>query len=68
MKHLGDIQFGRQVTEDWVLNTNYVLKMRARKFVAAWNEEWLYPERRLKDLRWNHLGGKLGAAPCLIII
>jgi hypothetical protein len=55
MKHLGDIQFGRQLEEDEVLRINYILKRRATRYIAAAEEEWLYPERRISATDWRTL-------------
>jgi hypothetical protein len=55
IKHLGDIQFGRELEEDDVLRINYVLKRRATRFIAAANEEWLYPERSVSTTDWPKL-------------
>ena len=55
MKHLGTIQFGRELEEDEVLRINYILKKRATRYVAAAEEEWLYPERRVSTTEWANL-------------
>jgi hypothetical protein len=39
---------GRQLTSEEVIAINLILKSRARKYVAAANPEWLFPERRLQ--------------------
>lgn len=38
-----------------VLAINYILKARATKYLAAVNEEWLYPERHISE-PWNTVG------------
>jgi hypothetical protein len=38
-----------------VLRTNYILKRRATRYVAAAEEEWLYPERRVSTTDWPQL-------------
>jgi hypothetical protein len=55
MKHLGDIQFGREIEEDEVLRVNYILKKRAVRYIAAAEEEWLYPERHASTTDWGKL-------------
>jgi hypothetical protein len=55
MKHLGHIQFGRELVEDEVLRINLILKQRATRYVAAVEEEWLYPERRASTTLWSKL-------------
>jgi len=47
VKSILDIQFGRELEEDEVLRINLILKKRAARYVAAAEEEWLYPERRV---------------------
>jgi len=47
VKSILDIQFGRELEEDEVLRVNLILKKRAARYVAAAQEEWLYPERRV---------------------
>jgi hypothetical protein len=55
MKHLGDIQYGRELEEDEVLRINYILKKRATRYVAAVDREWLHPERRVSTTEWGTL-------------
>lgn len=55
LKHIGEIQFGRELEEDEVLRINYILKRRATRYIAAANEEWLYPERRVSTTDWKKL-------------
>ncbi|GFO67796.1 hypothetical protein GMLC_13750 [Geomonas limicola] len=51
------IQVGRQLAEQEVIEINYVLKKRAWRYIAAADKEWLYPERRLRTQHWDRLGG-----------
>jgi len=55
MKYLLDIQFGRELEEDEVLRINFILKKRATRYIAAAQEQWLYPERRASTTRWPKL-------------
>lgn len=55
MKHMGDIQFGRELDEEDVLRINHILKTRATRYVAAVEQEWLYPERVLRSTDWRSL-------------
>lgn len=48
-----DIIREREIKEDQVLAINYILKTRANKYIAAANEDWLYPERYLKKKDWG---------------
>jgi hypothetical protein len=65
----------RKLTAEEVARINFVLKKRARRFVAAGREEWLYPERTVqadwRDLRDTlrppddelyHFGGEMYAS------
>lgn len=55
MKYALDTQFGRELEEEEVLRINFILKKRAARFIAAAEEEWLYPERHATERRWSHL-------------
>jgi len=55
MMHLGHIQFGRELEEDEVLRINFILKRRATRYIAAAEEEWLYPERYASTTAWDLL-------------
>jgi len=46
---------GRHLAEDEVEAINHILKARARKYVAASDPAWLYPERRCR-LPWRDIG------------
>jgi len=35
------------------LQINYILKSRASKYIAAANEDWLFPEKSLKKSDWG---------------
>lgn len=59
----GNVQTGRQIGEEDVLAINYIMKVRARRYIAAGREEWLYPEQRLKRKMWDRLGGKFFLMP-----
>ena len=52
-----DIQTERLLSEDEVLQINYITKRRAYRYIAAAEEEWLYPERRVSTDHWRKLGG-----------
>lgn len=55
---LRKIQTGRQIDEDYVRAINYVIKSRAKRYIAAGDRDWLYPEKHLRMKMWNKLGGK----------
>lgn len=50
-----DIIRERELNSQQVLSINYIMKMRAYKYIAAAKEEWLFPERHLKKLDWGSL-------------
>jgi hypothetical protein len=52
-----EIQTGRTLTEDEVLQINYITKRRAYRYIAAAESEWLYPEQRVSTDHWKKLGG-----------
>lgn len=58
MFDLRKIQTGRQVSETDVLAINYILKNRAKRYIASHRKEWLYPERDMDITMWNKLGSK----------
>ncbi|AUW43959.1 DUF4238 domain-containing protein [Rhizobium leguminosarum] len=51
-----DIQLQRQLSEAEVLQINYITKKRAYRYIAAAEEEWLYPERHIKSDHWRKFG------------
>lgn len=51
------IHTDRQLSEQEVLEINWVTKQRAYRYIAAADKDWLYPERRLKNPHWRKLGG-----------
>ncbi|QHO78206.1 hypothetical protein ACH79_42125 [Bradyrhizobium sp. CCBAU 051011] len=48
----------RRFSSEEVTQVNYLLKARARRFVAAGRKEWLYPERRI-SASWSELRATL---------
>lgn len=63
IKFLGNILTGRQLNEGEIRAVNYVIMKRAKKFIAASNEEWLYPEHNVKTKVWSALGGEFFLRP-----
>lgn len=55
IKHLGHIQYGRELGELEVLRINYILKRRATRYVAAVERDWLYPEAHFAVPHWSKL-------------
>lgn len=51
-----DIQFDRFLSEEEVVQINYVIKSRALRYVAAAEREWLFPEKYLTCDQWRKLG------------
>lgn len=56
MFNILDIQHERYLTEEEVLEINYITKKRAFRYIAAAEREWLYPERHLRSTNWRKLG------------
>lgn len=55
MFDLRAVQTGRQLEEDEVLRINYILKKRAHRYIAAGEQEWLYPEEFASATHWSRL-------------
>lgn len=51
-----DIQHERYLTEEEVIEINYITKRRAFRYVAAAEKDWLYPECHLRSTNWRKLG------------
>lgn len=58
-----DIQTHRDLTDQEVLGINYITKKRAFRYIAAAEEEWLYPEKYLGEQHWRKLGDGLLLMP-----
>ncbi len=50
------IQVDRMLTEDEVLQINYITKRRAYRHIAAAERDWLFPEKRVSTDHWKKLG------------
>lgn len=53
--YAGNVQFGRDLSEDEVTRINLILKTKATRFIAAGRREWLYPEAAVKQTGWATL-------------
>ncbi|MFZ1301157.1 MAG: DUF4238 domain-containing protein [Candidatus Microsaccharimonas sp.] len=51
-----DIQIDRHLSEEEVRQINFILKSKAQKYIAAYKEDWLYPEKYIKDSDWPSFG------------
>jgi hypothetical protein len=60
---LTSIQVGRSIDEKTVIAINYIVKKRASRYIAAAYEDWLYPERRMKETLWSKLGDEFFLMP-----
>jgi hypothetical protein len=58
-----DIQTYRSLSEQEVLEINYITKQRALRYIAGADKEWLYPERRLPSTHWSKFGKGLLLMP-----
>ena len=54
--NLQDIQTYRSLSEQEVLEINYITKKRALRYIAGAEQEWLYPEKHLRSTQWNRFG------------
>ena len=50
------IQTQRHLTEQEVLEINFIIKSRALRYIAAAKEEWLFPDRHISKAQWNQYG------------
>ncbi len=50
------IQIGRSLNEEEVRQINFIIKSRAHRYIAAGQEEWLYPEEYVSKSDWNGYG------------
>ena len=55
--NFNNILTGRLLTEEEVIEINYIIKKRAYRYIAAASKEWLYPENSVLTERWDELGG-----------
>ena len=55
LTYMGNIQYGRQLTEEEVIKINLILKLKATRFIAAGNRNWLLPEQALRAPGWANL-------------
>ena len=55
--NFASVQTGRTLSEDEVLQLNYITKRRAYRYIAAADKQWLYPERHVSIDHWKKLGG-----------
>ena len=46
---------GRTLNSEQVAAVNFIIKRRAKRYIASANPEWLYPERVLKTQHWSKL-------------
>jgi hypothetical protein len=51
-----DVERNRTLSANEVIEVNYILKARAKRYIAAREEDELFPERHLKTTAWNKLG------------
>ncbi|BDU74543.1 DUF4238 domain-containing protein [Mesoterricola silvestris] len=51
-----DIERSRSLTDEQILEVNYIIKNRAFRYIAGQEESDLFPESELKTTMWNKLG------------
>jgi hypothetical protein len=54
-----DIQIGRLLSENEVIQINYILKTMAQRYVASPEKQWLFPEEKLPKVHWSKFGNDL---------
>lgn len=57
------VQTGRVLSESEVIAVNFILKKRAKRYIAAPEQEWLYPEKQMKTQMWDRLGNEFFLMP-----
>ena len=50
---------GRELSSEEVAAINFIIKRRAKRYIASAEPCWLYPERVLKDQHWSKLDSVL---------
>jgi len=50
------IQTERHFSEEEVRQINFIMKMRARRYIGAGRQEWLYPEAHVSKSDWAKFG------------
>jgi len=50
------IQILRSFSEQEVREINFIIKSRARRYLGAGKEEWLFPEKHISKSNWNAYG------------
>jgi hypothetical protein len=58
MFNFTQIQTGRRLSEVEVHQINFIIKKRAYRYIAAAEEEWLYPERHIPSEHWRKLNDR----------
>ena len=56
MFNFHEIQTGRKLSEQEVTEINYIIKLRASRYIASAHREWLHPEDHIPNRRWEKLG------------
>ncbi|HXK36736.1 MAG TPA: DUF4238 domain-containing protein [Candidatus Paceibacterota bacterium] len=51
-----EIQIQRHLTEEEVRQINFIILSRAKQFVGAAEEDWVFPERYVSKSQWNTYG------------
>lgn len=54
--NLLDVQILRYLSEQEVREINFIIKSRARRFIGAAKEEWLFPDTYVSKSNWNTFG------------
>jgi hypothetical protein len=57
------VQVERYLTEQEVLEVNFIVRSRAMRYLAAAEREWLFPEKKVSKSDWAHFGHGLLLMP-----
>lgn len=63
MFNFHNLQINRHLSEQEVKEINFIIKNRAYRYIAAGEEEWLYPEKFVAKSDWNVYGDGLLLMP-----
>lgn len=57
------IQIDRHLSEEEVRQMNFILKSKAQRYIAAYKEDWLYPEKYVNPAEWKNFGNGILMLP-----
>ena len=63
MFNFNQIQTHRSVLDEDVASVNYIVKRRAYRYIASTDPDWLYPEAKVGQTRWDKIGASYFLMP-----